>query len=75
MTVDPEALFIANQHRLFRYLRRAVGQTDVARDPTQDVFLRVSRTALPKVGEGEITVWLFSIARNLGACPSHSMRH
>jgi RNA polymerase sigma-70 factor (ECF subfamily) len=65
MTVDPEALFIANQHRLFRYLRRAVGQTDTARDLTQDVFLRVSRTAVPKAGEGEVTVWLFSIARNL----------
>ena len=47
MTVDPEALFIANQHRLFRYFRRAVGQTDTARDLTQDVFLRVSRTAIP----------------------------
>lgn len=65
MTVDPEALFIANQHRLFRYLRRAVGQTDTARDLTQDVFLRVSRTAVPKAGEGEVTAWLFSIARNL----------
>jgi RNA polymerase sigma-70 factor (ECF subfamily) len=65
MTVDPEALFIANQHRLFRYLRRAVGQTETARDLTQDVFLRASRSAIPKAGEGELTGWLFSIARNL----------
>ena len=65
MTVDPEALFIANQHRLFRYFRRAVGQADTARDLTQDVFLRVSRTAIPEAGEGDVTGWLFSIARNL----------
>jgi RNA polymerase sigma-70 factor, ECF subfamily len=65
MTVDPEALFVTNQHRVFRYLRRAVGQTDTARDLTQDVFLRVSRAAVPKVPEGELTAWLFSIARNL----------
>src|SRR5690242_6079719 len=65
MTVDPEARFIANQHRVFRYLRRAVGQTDAARDLTQDVFVRVSRAAVPKVAESEVTVWLFSIARNL----------
>jgi len=65
MTVDPEALFVANQHRLFRYFRRAVGQTDTARDLTQDVFLRVSRTTVPTSGDREVTVWLFSIARNL----------
>jgi RNA polymerase sigma-70 factor (ECF subfamily) len=65
MTVDPEALFVANQDRLFRYFRRAVGQTDTARDLTQDVFLRVSRTTVPTSGDREVTVWLFSIARNL----------
>jgi len=65
MTVDPEALFVANQHRVFRYFRRAVGQTDAARDLTQDVFLRVSRAAVPKVAEREVIAWLFSIARNL----------
>jgi RNA polymerase sigma-70 factor, ECF subfamily len=65
MTVDPEALFLANQHRLFRYFLRAVAESDTARDLTQDVFLRVSRTAVPEAGEVEVTVWLFSIARNL----------
>ena len=65
MTVDPEALFVANQHRVFRYLRRAVGQTEAARDLTQDVFLRVSRTAIPPAEDGQVTGWLFSIARNL----------
>lgn len=65
MTVDPEALFVANQGRVFRYLRRAVGQSDTARDLTQDVFLKVSRAGIPKAAESQVTVWLFSIARNL----------
>jgi RNA polymerase sigma factor (sigma-70 family) len=65
MTVDPEALFVANQHRLFRYFLRAVGHSDTARDLTQDVFLRVSRTAPPEASDGEVRAWLFRIARNL----------
>jgi RNA polymerase sigma-70 factor (ECF subfamily) len=65
MTVDPEALFVANRHRLFRYFLRAVGETDTARDLTQDVFLRVSRTAVPEASDGEVRAWLFRIARNL----------
>jgi RNA polymerase sigma factor (sigma-70 family) len=65
MTVDPEALFIANRHRVFRYFLRAVGQSDTAHDLTQDVFLRVSRAVVPSAADGEIRAWLFRIARNL----------
>lgn len=65
MTVDPEVLFVANQPRLFRYFLRAVGQIETARDLTQDVFLRVTRAAIPQVSEGEVRAWLFRIARNL----------
>src|SRR5262245_57145040 len=65
MTVDPEALFVANQHRLFKYFRRVVGQADAARDLTQDVFVRVSRTTIPQAAEGGVRAWLFRIARNL----------
>ncbi|SRR6266508_2474940 len=65
MTVDPEALFLANQRRLFSYFRRVVGQTDAARDLTQDVFLRVTRTTVPDAGDTEVRAWLFRIARNL----------
>ncbi len=73
MTVDPEALFTANHHRVFRYLRRAVGQSDTARDLTQEVFLRVSRAAVPRAGEREVTSWLIAIARNL-ALDHHRQR-
>jgi RNA polymerase sigma-70 factor (ECF subfamily) len=65
MAADAAALFAAHQHRLFKYFCRAVGQVDTARDLTQDVFLRVSRTTIPVAGDGEVRAWLFQIARNL----------
>src|SRR5258705_814121 len=65
MAVDAEALFAAHQHRLFKYFCRVVGQADAARDLTQDVFLRVSRTTIPVAADGEVRAWLFQIARNL----------
>ena len=65
MTVDPAALFAAHHDRLFKYFCRAVGQAETARDLTQDVFLRVSRTAIPVAPDGEVRAWLFHIARNL----------
>jgi RNA polymerase sigma-70 factor (ECF subfamily) len=73
MASDPEALFTANQQRLFRYFCRAVGQADAARDLTQDVFVRVSRTAIPAADDGEMRAWLFRIARNL-ALDHHRQR-
>lgn len=65
MTLDPVALFVANQPRLFRYFPRAVGQVETAPDLTQDVFLRVSRTAVPQAPDGEVRAWRCRIARNL----------
>ena len=50
MADDTAALFAANQRRLFKYFCRAVGETETARDLTQDVFVRVSkaRSRLPR---------------------------
>jgi RNA polymerase sigma-70 factor (ECF subfamily) len=73
MRVDPEVLFVANQPRLFRYFLRAVGQMETARDLTQDVFLRVTRTVVPQAPDGEVRAWLFSIARNLAL--DHYRKH
>lgn len=73
MTVDPEVLFVANQSRLFRYFLRAVGHIETARDLTQDVFVRVSRTSVPQAPDGEIRAWLFRIARNLAL--DHFRKH
>lgn len=65
MADDIAALFAANQHRLFKYFCRAVGETETARDLTQDVFVRVSKAAIPAASDGEVRAWLFKIARNL----------
>ena len=62
---DPEGLFAANHQRLFRYFCRAVGRAEAARDLTQEVFLRVSRTPIPVAANGDLRGWLFRIARNL----------
>jgi RNA polymerase sigma-70 factor (ECF subfamily) len=62
---DPDVLFAAYHHRLFRYFCRAVGHPETARDLTQDVFVRVSRTAVPSADEGGVRSWLFRIARNV----------
>jgi RNA polymerase sigma-70 factor (ECF subfamily) len=65
MADDIAALFAANQRHLFNYFCRAVGDTETARDLTQDVFVRVSKAAIPAASDGEVRAWLFTIARNL----------
>lgn len=44
---------------------RVSGRADTARDWTQDVFLRVSRTTVPTGSDGQLAGWLFRIARNV----------
>ena len=65
MRVDAEALYTANHRRLFRYFCRAVGHVETARDLTQDVFVRIGRSAIPDGPEGPLRGWVFQIARNL----------
>ena len=65
MAADSAALFASHRHRLFRYFCRAVGHAETARDLTQDVFLRISRTEIPAVSDRDVTAWVFRIARNL----------
>src|ERR1700752_4683867 len=62
---DAATLFALYQDRLRRYLSRAAGETDLARDLTQEVFLRVSRVAIPVAPESQLAGWLFRIARNV----------
>lgn len=62
---DAEELFTSNHGRLFRYFCRAVGRAEMARDLTQEVFVRVSRTPIRETTGGDLSGWLFRIARNL----------
>ena len=70
---DAERLFALYQGRLHRYLGRACGETELARDLTQEVFLRVSRVAVPVAPENQQAGWLFRIARNV-ALDHHRQR-
>jgi len=65
VVADAESLYAAHRQGVFRYLCRAVGHADTARDLTQDVFLRIARTAVPRDSEGGVRAWVFRIARNL----------
>ena len=71
---DPERLYAANHGRLFRYFCRAAGGAEIARDLTQEVFLRVSRTAIPVAAADDLRGWLFRIARNLALDHHRSRR-
>ena len=71
---DAETLFALYQDRLRRYLGRASGETELARDLTQEVFLRVSRVAIPDAPEPQLAGWLFRIARNV-ALDHHRQRN
>lgn len=64
---DAESLFAEYSGRLLRYLRRATGEREAARDLSQEVFLRVSRTAIPTVPQNQQAGWLFKIARNVAS--------
>jgi RNA polymerase sigma-70 factor (ECF subfamily) len=65
MAADAEGLFAAHNDQLIRYLSRATGHADAARDLAQDVFVRISRAEVPAVPGHEVRAWLFAIARNL----------
>ena len=71
---DVETLYTANHDRLFRYFCRAVGQIEDARELTQDVFVRVSRSVIPQGPDGARRGWLFQIARNLALDYQRSRR-
>jgi RNA polymerase sigma-70 factor, ECF subfamily len=65
VVADAESLFAEYRDRVFRYMCRASGRADTARDWTQDVFLHVSRTRVPAAPDRQLAGWLFAIARNV----------
>lgn len=72
---DAEFLFAEHQQGVFRYLCRIVGQAETARDLTQEVFLRVSRSTAPDTDPAGRRAWVFKIARNLALNHLRDSRH
>jgi RNA polymerase sigma-70 factor (ECF subfamily) len=62
---DVSALFAAHHRRLLNYFRRAVNDTEAARDLAQEVFVRLTRTTILVPSNGNVAPWLFRVARNL----------
>ena len=64
MAADADILFSEHRQGVLRYLSRIIGQAEMARDLTQEVFLRVARASAPERRD-ERRAWVFGIARNL----------
>ncbi len=54
------------QHRVFAVCRRTLGGDDQdAEDATQEVFVRLARSAATFRGEAQLSTWLYAVARNV----------
>ena len=60
-----EKLMLRFQGRVLSVLKHAVGNQELARDLTQDVFLRVYRARLHYVPGAKFSTWLFTIVNNV----------
>jgi len=58
-------LFERHHLGVYRFLLRLTGNADLAKDLTQDVFLRVVRSPGNYLDTGHERAWLFTIARNV----------
>jgi RNA polymerase sigma-70 factor (ECF subfamily) len=63
--LDLADAFASHEVRVFTYFRRMVGGRDVARDLTQETFVRALRNAHRYAGEAPVEAWLLGIARNV----------
>jgi len=58
-----EEVYAAFHAKIYRYLRRLVGDQD-AEDLTQEVFAKVSRSMADFRGEAQLSTWIYRIATN-----------
>lgn len=62
-----EELMLRYQNRLLSLLTHLVGDSDLAEDLTQDVFLRVYRARNSYTPGAKFSTWLFTIAGNVAS--------
>jgi RNA polymerase sigma factor (sigma-70 family) len=63
--LDLADAFASHEARVFTYFRRMVGGRDLARDLTQETFVRALRGAARYSGDAPVDAWLLGIARNV----------
>jgi RNA polymerase sigma-70 factor (ECF subfamily) len=59
-----EALVLKYQERIFRLIRRLLGNSDQVEDMAQEVFIRAYRSLGSFKGEASFYTWLYKIALN-----------
>jgi RNA polymerase sigma-70 factor (ECF subfamily) len=67
-----ETLLGRHERPVWRFLRRSVGDSALAEDLLQEVFLRVVKARDDWKGESKFSTWVYAIARNL--CVDQSRR-
>ncbi|MFT6396007.1 MAG: RNA polymerase sigma-70 factor (ECF subfamily) [Bradymonadia bacterium] len=67
-----EVLLGRHESKILNFVYRSVGERTRAEEITQDVFLKVVRTAKKYTKSAKFTTWLYTIARN--ACIDESRR-
>ena len=60
-----EAIVVAHQGEIYRYLRRATARASEADDLSQETFLRAFRAYGSLTPDANVRAWLFAIATNL----------
>lgn len=64
-TTDLAGAFASHERRIYTYFRRMVGDPDVARDLSQETFVRALRGATRYSGDAPVHAWLLGIAHNV----------
>lgn len=66
-TTALEELYLRHRQPLFNYIRRLVGETNLAEDILQEIFVRVIKKSadFDPQGSGSVKRWFYTIATNL----------
>ncbi len=60
-----EVLFKRHERGIYNFVLRSVGRADLAEELTQDVFMRIIKSAPKYTTSAKFTTWAYTIARNI----------